>query len=558
LPRQSLPPSEPEHLRTRRRALGVFTLAALPTLLAIWAMPWFVTQDGPAHLYNAHIVAESLRPDSPFRDVYEVRWLPFPNWAGHLAMMGLMAILPARTADRVMMTFTFVGFAASVAWLRWCVAGWRGMPVASAMAVLLALNVTWLLGFTSFLIGACLFPVTLGVWWGGRARFGAIRALVLAALLVAGYFSHLVSLGLTMVGLVVLALTTPGPNRGRRGFWTVASLVPTAFLGLGYRRLMKTGGEIAPSWNNLKNPWSLASWSSQFGWIDPITLGSKVALPFVEIRQRWYCLLAPVVWSLLALFCCVAATVYRRRTPGDVADAGRERRGWAILGALLLLGGICGPDTLGPTHGNYLPQRLFLLGLVSIVPFLEFDGRRKLVRAGGCALAVALTMQSATVWHYALDSDRLAGTFMQAKPFVGQRQRVGTLLVDMRGRFRSNPLLHIDCMLGVNTGNIIWNNYETSYYYFPVQLKNADLHPPASEFEAVAMLDDPDDKDVRAERWNRLLASHHRDMDVLVVWGADPQLDAINARWFEPRVQIDRVRVLRHRVPRTTAEAETR
>ena len=37
------------------------------------------------------------------------------------------------------------------------------MPVASALAVLLALNLTWLLGFTSFLLGACLFPIALGV-----------------------------------------------------------------------------------------------------------------------------------------------------------------------------------------------------------------------------------------------------------------------------------------------------------------------------------------------------------------------------------------------------------
>src|SRR4051794_21326636 len=64
--------------RSRRWGLGVFLVALLPALTAIWANPWFVTQDGPAHLYNAHIIARSGDPRSPFRDVFEVRREPLP------------------------------------------------------------------------------------------------------------------------------------------------------------------------------------------------------------------------------------------------------------------------------------------------------------------------------------------------------------------------------------------------------------------------------------------------------------------------------------------------
>ena len=41
------------------------------------------------------------------------------------------------------------------------------MPLVALLAVLLALNLTWLLGFYSFLLGACLYPITLGLWWAG-------------------------------------------------------------------------------------------------------------------------------------------------------------------------------------------------------------------------------------------------------------------------------------------------------------------------------------------------------------------------------------------------------
>ena len=64
---------------------------------------------------------------SPFRDVYTVRWQPIPNWAGPLSLAGLVAILPAWVADRIMTSLTLAGFAAAILWLRWRVAGRRGL-----------------------------------------------------------------------------------------------------------------------------------------------------------------------------------------------------------------------------------------------------------------------------------------------------------------------------------------------------------------------------------------------------------------------------------------------
>src|SRR5690606_12023405 len=108
------------------------TLALLPAVLAVWAVPGFVTQDGPSHVYNAHILLEALRlgPDSPFAGVYQPRWRPLPNLGGHLALMGLLTALPPRAADRMMTSIALVGFASAVAWLRYRVAGPRGIGTA--------------------------------------------------------------------------------------------------------------------------------------------------------------------------------------------------------------------------------------------------------------------------------------------------------------------------------------------------------------------------------------------------------------------------------------------
>jgi hypothetical protein len=229
-------------------------------------------------------------------------------------------------------------------------------------------------------------------------------------------------------------------------------------------------------------------------------------------------------------------------------DGLRERRGWFALAGLLLLGGLLGPDTLGPKHGNYLSQRVLLQGLAALVPALDLGIGRPLGKLGAGALVIALALQSAFVWDYALRSDRLVGAFMGAAPHVGTDRRVGTLLLDLRQRYRANPLLHVDNLLGVGTGNVVWNNYEAAHYYFPVRVREDVPHPPPLAFEDVALLDDPAFAGRRAARWAALLAEHRDAIDVLVVWGRDPGgLDEITARWFQPAAAVGKARVWRRR-----------
>jgi hypothetical protein len=538
--------AEPGPNRDVARGLIVLALALAPALAAIAWFPDFVTQDGPAHLYNARILNESLRPGSPFSGTFEVAWRPLPNWSGHLGTMALVAALPSNLAGRAMTAITLVALAASVVWLRWAVAGSKGLVTASVLAALLAMNVTWLLGFTSFLLGAALMPPTLALWWGGREWFGPARALGLSALLVLGYFSHPIGLGLTVAGLGMLAVLTPGLDRARRGLWTVASLVPLVPLGLAYRALTRSGGGLEPVWEHLSDPWSIRSWAGQLGWVDPISLAAKAYRPFDLAPSAVNGLLSPAIWTAVAVG-VLAVSTWRHRT-GD-------RAGWLALAILLLLGGLFGPDTLGVKHGHYLPQRVALLGLVALVPWLDLSGHRRAVRLASGLLVFALAVQSAFVWDYASDCRKAVGSLLKAGPAIGSGRRVGTLLVGIKGRFRANPLMHADCLFGVEAANVIWNNYETAHYYFPVKVRPGLDPPPAREFEQIALLDAPDEAEERARRWDALLGEYRESIDLIVAWSesATPRLDAINqARGYEETFRDGPVRVWARRRPEAT------
>ena len=456
-------------------------------------------------------------------------------------MAGLIAVLPAWAADRIMTSLTLVAFAAAVFWLRWRVAGARGLRVAALLAALLSMNIAWLFGFTSFILGACLFPITLGLWWPARDRLSVRRLTALALLLTLGYFCHLVSLGLTIGGLVVLAVASPVRNGGAR-VWrqrfarlarTCTTFIPAVLLGIYYLTIATQRGSMRPRWDHLSNLWSPWAWIVQFEWVDPISLAIRDGLPLTERDGLQYGFFAPVVWLAVA----VVLWWYGTMSGGFRNWADSDRLGWLLLAAILLIGGAVGPDSLGEAHGDYLPQRIVLMGLVALAPIFDVEVSRRSGRGCTAALVVAVVLQSAIVWDYALYSDRTAGQLIRAGATIGHNQRIATLLVSTRSRFRSNPLLHADNWLGVDTGNIVWNNYETRHYYFPVHFRPAINRPPPADLEWVAIHEGPSEADLRTRHWEKILSQHADAIDVVVVWKSDPALDSITTRWFD---RVDR------------------
>ena len=550
----------------------------LPVMIAIWTVPGFSTQDGPTHLYNAWILSRSFEPGSPYQAYYQVRWQPLPNWAGHLVLAGLVRVVSPGTADRIMITMTLVGFAVALLWLRWKVRGGEAMPGTCLLIVSLAPNFLWLLGFTSFLLGCCLLPITLGVWWSGRDRLGAGRLVALAVLVVLGYFCHLVSLGVTAAGLGILALFAPAQDRTGAGWesWfrrlgrTAASLLPLVLLGIVYMRLSRQGGPMNPLWPNLTSPDLPTAWVARLGWVDPLTLSKKVVLPFTDHSSALFAAFAPVVWLCVAVLSClvgsIAASLTEKRrldgsqplmgqaTPAQRVAIRQTRSVWLFYGVLMLLGGILGPDSPGSGHGQYLPQRLVLLGLVAMVPAFDIPLATRWGRLAAGCLAAAIGLQMVIVWDYAFHCKHTAVQIIKASELVGRDQRIAPLLTGIRSRFRANPLLHADSWLGVGTGNILWSNYEARYYYFPVQFRPGLDRADPKDFERLSLSSDPRPGKRAFGCGSRFSPGTLRSIDRVVAWKSDPLLDAITGRWYDLVAERGDVRIFAPRGPGTSSE----
>ena len=430
--------------------------------------------------------------------------------------------------------------------------------VAALLAALLAMNMAWLLGFSSFLLGACAFPITLGIWWPGRNRPVRLASRRCPPCWRVGYFCHVVSLGLTVLGLVVLSLTDALPNVAG-GFWrcrlarlarTSLSFIPLVVLGFFYVGIARRGGPMHPVWNNLSNPWSPLAWGARLGWADPLTLAIKDGLPFTDRTGSEFIVFAPTVWFCGALI----FWWYGRMTAGSGTTARRPAAGAVNQEGSASAGGggnasrparldhprrppDCGRSARSRLtrrcHGEFLPQRVILLGLVALVPIFDINPARWPGRAAATALAVAVILQSAVVWDYARYSDRTAGQIIRASNLVGRDQRIVTLLVTSSGRFRANPLLHAENWLGVDTRNVVWNNYETLHYYFPVQFLPGIARPHPGDLELVSLHEDPDDKPKRLRDWEQILSQHADSIDAVLVWKRDEELEELTKCWFD-------------------------
>lgn len=539
---------DPASARSRPHGLrdAAVVLAMLaPALLAIWLVPWFVTQDGLAHLYNAEILVDSLRGGPTFGRWYEVRWEPLPNWGGHLTLMGLLALVPPRTADRIMTTITLAGVALAASWLRGTVGG-RTTFAARALAGLAAMSFSWLMGFTSFQLGVALFAITLGVWWKGRDDLRPGRMAALAALLTLGYFCHLVSVGLTLCSMGFLALAAPVPPGGRPRLLRAGKLAicaaPLMGLMVVYLRLSRRGGEMSPHLPKLIEFFTTDGWMRRLGWVDPISFSVKNVLPFASTTGKAFVLLNSLAWLTVAALLLVWAG-WAREAPGGPTHG--ERRAWLWLAAVLTAAGIFGPDSMGAGHGDYLPQRVALLGLIAAIPAID-PPRSWSGRLGSAAMGLAVALQGVSAWDYALYAQETVAPVAESAPKVGRGRRVAVLLGDLATRFRVSPPRHVGCWLGVAGGNAVWNNYETRYYYFPVQIRPGVEGPDSYDLENVALRGQLR----RAEGiriWERALARHHDAIDVLVEWRSDADLDAVTAPWFEAIDQEGEVRILRPR-----------
>jgi hypothetical protein len=242
------------------RLLLFFLILVAFSCSPIWAVEYFINQDGSAHLHSAYLMLELLKGNSSIAEFYALNSISVPNSSGHWLLVFLLNFFSPFVVTKIIVTFTFALFVAAVGWLRWQTAGVEGVKTSLLIGAAMAFNWLWLAGFYNFIIGACLFVLTLGLFAVWRDRLNSWRALIIALLVLLTYFSHIVSFAILAGTILFLSVFAPKAHLKKTIALTGLAILPVVPFFLSYRTLETADGKFSPAWRSLENPFSLFSW----------------------------------------------------------------------------------------------------------------------------------------------------------------------------------------------------------------------------------------------------------------------------------------------------------
>jgi len=363
------------------------TAASVLLLVAIWIVPVVPTNDGPQHVYAAHISSHFDNPTAEYWKYYELA-TPVTSIAFSAMFSSLEVVLGWRRAlaaslSIIVLTWAW-GFQALVLAIdrrRWAL-GLLGFAT--------ALNWSFYMGFWNFVLAVGLGFATLAVAIR-RADWTPVDRVAIAALLLVGALAHVVATALTAVVLtVVVLLRTPRQRLARNLGLLVVMGAPAAIIAA----LASRAGGVATAAGAAD---ASATW---LGFGERLTLVGA-------------CLVGGPTWRAWGILGFAGLGAYDVAVRARRREAARPELALAVAAGLMLAATLSTPFHL-PLWQFFSPRFLpfAVLGAVSLVA-VELLSRRVAVALFG---AVAAYTTASIGWsiHYhralaASAADALAG-----------------------------------------------------------------------------------------------------------------------------------------------------
>jgi hypothetical protein len=538
------------HLGNRSlRNYLILLLLSVVACAPIWSVRYFINQDGSGHVYGAWLMTQLLETKEPYSRIFQFNFPLFPNSSGHWLLVLILQFAGAFMATKIMSTVTYVSFAASVGWLARHTTSALNVPIALIFGAVLGFNSLWLVGFYNFNIGLVSAVVGVGLYFRWRVSMSVARAAALALIFVFTFFSHAIAFIILAAAISILAVLPTSIITKRNLSLTVASIAPVFVVGVLYKLSSGSSGNFVPIWSSLKDPYSISDWINQLRSFDSLVIISRKTFPFFQGESVGFAVFTPLLWVAVGLLFIAAASWPAVK---------QMERPWmntyfpfAVLFAGCMLVALFWPDFLKfeNSAGGILRERVFLAGLIFLVPLFRFDKNRCWTKPIVASIFIfVFAYQCAAVWEYAIRSDRDAAEYLSAEPHLENGSTMTALVFDDTARrFSSNPISSLDNYFAIGGDVFVWDNYEFGHYLFPVVLKNDADRRFAFDYTSSNTYDLSGDE--KLAKLTSVFSNDHERIDTLLVWGSNDKLEPAFKPYFEsePYFANGRVRLCRHR-----------
>lgn len=452
-----------------------FVVAVAALLAPVWSNAYFLSGDGPCHLYNARVLLEWANGQNLafYGDYYELNRLLVPNWFCHALLAGLLTLGSEALAVKLLWTLYIGGYAFGARWLL------RGLqPEAGFLAfLLLPLIVTkvMLMGFYNYSFSLAALLWLVGGWLRYRTRvgLGAAAGLLLALLLT--YLMHPLGLLLALLSMGTCTLVSAGVSlsRGVDGRATARQLVreiatlsvaAAPALSLFGAYLLQIEGDSTPNSTPATELWRSFSYQE-------LLIGLDMA------EAPWYAMFAKLVGATALVALAGRLGQFRRLRP-EPADA------FLLLSGAMLYLYLTAPE--GTAGGSILTVRLQGLPFLFLILWLAGRPWPAWARVGlsvaGLVLAGGLLLVR---WPIHRLASLAATDYLSVAPYVEPRSTVLPLSFHHSGQWPGHKnitgmlwlFMHTADYLGAQRPPLIMlGNYEANTATFPLKWRS-DRNP---------------------------------------------------------------------------------
>jgi hypothetical protein len=451
-----------------------FILLIVLHLIPIWAFTYFPSEDGPSHINNANIVRAYHHPEHPiFREYYVLNRHPMPNWFSHIVMAGLMSVVPALVAEKILLSGYIILLPISI---RYVLCTLRpGSASFAFLAFPFIYNFPLHKGFYNFSYSVPLCFFVFGYWLKYQQRFAWRQAVTLGVLSLVLYFCHIVSLGMAYIAIALLGM-----------WWTACDLRHQlcerqgnyqTLWQLFRTRLVIPFGVFLPSLC-LATRFSVQGDMMEFGTV-PFLDSFKsflniTALISLEPRVVW---LTRALTGLFAVLCAVflgAKIVHRR---------------WHRWDGLLLVVMVYVMMYFISSEGKFFVRsRLHLYAFLMLIPWFAVQAfdlqREKIIKPiQAISVGIALLLLGVYSTRYAVLNDYLR-EYVSGAHLIEPNTTLLPLAFSYTGRAedgrefssRIGPLHFAAGYIAAQRHIVNLDNYEANTSFFPVMFRPA-LNP---------------------------------------------------------------------------------
>lgn len=438
----------------------LFVVLLIIHLIPLWSLTFFLTTDGPSHVYNSRVLLDFITSRNV--DFYEGYYLlnnePNPNWFSHLILSCLQVFLPGYLSEKVFLSAYVILFMLAIRKLVKCASeknvflSWAAFPF--------IYNHVLQLGFYNSLFSMVLMLLVIYGWISMRQN-SILRFILFPLLFTLLYFTHLVGLSFTLFFIAILILfegnwqqrwTDILRNLSKKYAQLVLMATPALIFAVYY--FNKVGTATSSTSDSVKKLYH-----------DFIELSSLFCL--VE-HEKPFLITTAVGFGILSLYTLCRKIFYRKYSQAD---------GFFLCFIVALIiyfnqpGGVAG--------GFLLKERLQMLPYLIILPWLATvyypDWMKKLMPlffAGVSLILLSIRLP------YHVQASEAVEEIVSAREFISDRSTVLSLSYSFNGKTVEGGLIankvwlftHAADYLGAEKKKmILLGNYEANTEYFPLK-----------------------------------------------------------------------------------------